>query len=67
MRTWLFVPLAALCIAPAYASGPEGGQFAFSLLGGVDLPSSGDVHTGAVAGVPYLGPLTPALAWMWAC
>ncbi|KRA54485.1 hypothetical protein ASD77_07750 [Pseudoxanthomonas sp. Root65] len=33
-----------------------------SVLGGVDFPVSGDVHSGAVAPVPDLGPLNPALA-----
>jgi len=33
-----------------------------SLFGGADVPVSGDVHDGAVAVVPDLGPLNPALA-----
>jgi hypothetical protein len=33
-----------------------------SLFGGVDLPLSGDVHSGTTAAVPDLGPLNPALA-----
>lgn len=48
--------------APAFASGPEQGRFSVSLYGGVDVPVSGDVHDGAVAVVPDLGPLNPALA-----
>lgn len=53
----------ALCGAalPAFA-GPAQGDFSFSLLGGVDTVFSGDVHDGAVALVPDLGPLNPALA-----
>ncbi|MEN1930012.1 hypothetical protein WCE37_13610 [Luteimonas sp. MJ250] len=33
-----------------------------SLIGGVDVPVNGDVHDGATAIVPDLGPLNPALA-----
>lgn len=33
-----------------------------ALSGGIDVPVSGDVHGGAVAAVPDLGPLNPALA-----
>ena len=55
---------AALLMAagPAFAAGPEQGKFSMSVLGGVDRPVSGDVHSGAVAAVPDLGPLNPALA-----
>jgi hypothetical protein len=45
----------------AAAAGPEAGRFSFSLLGEYDTPLSGDVHGGAVAPVPNLGPLNPAL------
>lgn len=47
---------------PAFAAGPEQGKFSMSVSGGVDFPVSGDVHSGAVAPVPDLGPLNPALA-----
>jgi hypothetical protein len=55
---------AALLMAagPAFAAGPEQGKFSMSVFGGVDFPVSGDVHAGAVAPVPDLGPLNPALA-----
>jgi hypothetical protein len=55
---------AALLMAagPAFAAGPEQGKFSMSVFGGVDFPVSGDVHSGAVAPVPDLGPLNPALA-----
>ena len=55
---------AALLMAagPAFATGPEQGKFSMSVLGGVDRPVNGDVHSGAVAAVPDLGPLNPALA-----
>ena len=33
-----------------------------TLLGGGDIPISGDVHDGATVDVPDLGPLNPALA-----
>jgi len=63
MRTWLIVPIAAMfATSAAHASGPEAGKFSLSLLGGIDTPVSGDVHDGAVAPVPDLGPLNPALA-----
>ena len=62
MRTWMIVPLAALVAGPAVAAGPEAGRWSMSLLGGIDVPVSGDVHDGAVAAVPDLGPLNPALA-----
>lgn len=62
MRNWMIVPFAALFASSAYASGPEAGRWSMSILGGVDVPLSGDVHGGAVAGVPDLGPLNPALA-----
>ena len=48
--------------APAFAAGPEQGKFSMSLFGGADTPISGDVHDGAVAPVPDLGPLNPDLA-----
>lgn len=47
--------------APAFAAGPQQGKFSFSLFGGIDVPVNGDVHTGAVAGIPDLGPLNPDL------
>ena len=48
--------------APAFAAGPQQGKFSFSLFGGMDMPVSGDVHTGATVLVPDLGPLNPDLA-----
>ncbi|MBD9470359.1 MipA/OmpV family protein [Pseudoxanthomonas sp. PXM01] len=51
-----------MAVGPAFAAGPEQGRFSMSVFGGVDRPVSGDVHTGAVAPVPDLGPLNPALA-----
>ncbi|HLU91355.1 MAG TPA: hypothetical protein VKZ46_02100 [Pedomonas sp.] len=63
MRSWLIVPMAALfATSAAHASGPEAGRFSMSILGGIDTPLNGDVHDGAVAPVPDLGPLNPALA-----
>ena len=60
-RPWMLVPLAALLASAAHASGPEAGRWSMSLTGGADIPFSGDVHDGAVAAVPDLGPLNPAL------
>ncbi len=62
MRTWLVLPFSALLATSAHAAGPEAGRFSMSLTGGVDMPLSSDVHEGAVAPVPDLGPLNPALA-----
>lgn len=62
MRTWLIVPFSALLATSAHAAGPEAGRFSMSVIGGVDMPLSGDVHEGAVAPVPDLGPLNPALS-----
>ena len=61
MRIWLTAPFAALLATSAHAAGPEAGRFSMSLIGGIDVPLSGDVHDGAVAAVPDLGPLNPAL------
>lgn len=54
--------LSLVVSAPAFAAGPQQGKFSFSLFGGLDMPVNGDVHTGAVARVPDLGPLNPDLA-----
>lgn len=62
MRTWLILPFASLLATSAHAAGPEAGRWSMSIIGGVDAPVSGDVHDGAVAAVPDLGPLNPALA-----
>ncbi len=62
MRIWLTAPLAALMATTAHAAGPEAGRFSMSLVGGLDVPVNGEVHDGAVAAVPDLGPLNPALA-----
>lgn len=62
MRINVFAALLLAAAGPAYAAGPEQGKFSISVFGGADRPISGDVHTGAVAPVPDLGPLNPALA-----
>ena len=62
MRIWLTAPLAALMATSAHAAGPEAGRFSMSLVGGVDAPVSGDLHDGAIAAVPDLGPFNPALS-----
>lgn len=48
--------------AGAQAAGVEAGQWSFSAFGGADMPTSGDVHGGAVAPIADLGPLNPALS-----
>ncbi|MBB1059577.1 hypothetical protein [Marilutibacter spongiae] len=64
MKTRLLIPALAIAAAPVLpaAAGPEAGRFSFSLTGGVEAPVSGDVHDGATAVVPDLGPLNPALS-----
>ena len=64
MKSAALVVLAAGLAATTtvHASGVEAGQWSFSAFGGVDMPTSGDVHGGAIAPVPDLGPLNPALA-----
>ncbi|MBX3710576.1 MAG: hypothetical protein KF800_01220 [Lysobacter sp.] len=64
MKKSILATAAVLCLfAPAaFAAGPEAGKFSWSVFGGVDQPLSGDVHGGATAVVPDLGPLNPDLA-----
>ncbi|MBD9480961.1 hypothetical protein [Pseudoxanthomonas sp. PXM02] len=62
MNTKILGALMLVVAGPVYAAGPEEGKFSMSVSGGVDMPISGDVHSGAVAQVPDLGPLNPALA-----
>lgn len=64
MKSAAFVVLAVGLAASvtAHASGVEAGKWSFSAFGGVDMPTSGNVHSGAIAPVPDLGPLNPALA-----
>ena len=52
----------ALASPAALAAGPQPGKLSLSVFGGIDAPASGDVHDGAIAPVPDLGPLNPALA-----
>lgn len=60
----LSATLLSLAVLPATAaaSGPAAGRWSVSVLGDYDTPISGDVHGGATAPVPDLGPLNPALA-----
>lgn len=62
MNTKILGALMLVVAGPGYAAGPEEGKFSMSVSGGVDMPVSGDVHSGAVAQVPDLAPLNPALA-----
>lgn len=62
MRPWLILPLTALVATSAHAAGPEAGRWSMSLVGGVDVPLSGDVHDGTTVVVPDLGALNPDLA-----
>ena len=63
MKSAALVVLAAGLAATTtvHASGVEAGKWSFSAFGGVDMPTSGDVHGGAIAPVPDLGPLNPDL------
>lgn len=62
-RSILAVATALVLAVPvAHAAGPQEGAFSVSFFGGVDQPLSGDVHDGATAAVPDLGPLNPDLA-----
>lgn len=64
------LPFYTLAAAAAAALGLPGaahaqtapGKVSMTLLGGADFPISGDVHGGATAPVPDLGPLNSALA-----
>ena len=64
-RSLAVLPLLAatslLSMATPAMAKPEAGKLSGS-LGGVDIPIDGDVHKGATASVPNLGPLNPALA-----
>jgi hypothetical protein len=57
------IALIATGLAPAavHAQTAEG-RFSGRILGGVDIPADGEVHGGATAQVPDLGPLNPSLA-----
>lgn len=62
-KSILAIAAAVVLAAPAvHAAGPQEGTFSLSVFGGIDQPLSGDVHDGAVAPVPDLGPLNPDLA-----
>lgn len=53
--------VAAWCLAaPAWAQTTPG-RLSGTLIGGADIPVDGEVHGGAIAPVPNLGPLNPAL------
>jgi hypothetical protein len=54
--------LALLSTASTAFAKPEAGKVSGSIYGGTDFPISGNLHTGAVAPVPNLGALNPALA-----
>ncbi len=62
MNKILLTAALSLCAPLAFAAGPQQGEWSWSVFGGIDQPLSGDVHSGAVAAVPDLGPLNPALA-----
>jgi hypothetical protein len=61
-RTLLLSSTIAFAAAGAAHAQTAPGQWAVSLQGGVEATTGGDVHDGATAAVPDLGPLNPALA-----
>ena len=61
-KTILLSSVVAVCAAGAAQAQTAPGSWTFSLEGGAEFPTSGEVHGGATAPVPNLGPLNPALA-----
>ena len=54
--------LALLAAAGAAQAQTAPGQWTFGFEAGAEFPTDGEVHEGAIAPVPDLGPLNPALA-----
>lgn len=61
-KTILLSSVVALCAVGGAQAQTAPGRWMFSLEGGAEFPTSGEVHGGATAAVPNLGPLNPALA-----
>ena len=61
-RTILLSSVVALSAAGAAQAQTAPGRWTVSLEAGAEFPTGGDVHGGATAPVPDLGPLNPALA-----
>lgn len=62
LKTFLITTAAAVAFAGAAQAQTAPGKWTVSIEAGTELQSEGDVHGGAIAGVPDLGPLNPALA-----
>lgn len=62
LRTILLSTVVAFAAAGAAQAQTEPGRWTVSLEAGAEFPTGGDVHGGATAAVPDLGPLNPDLA-----
>lgn len=62
LRTILLSTLVATSVAGAAQAQTAPGRWTVSVEAGAEFPIGGDVHGGANAAVPDLGPLNPALA-----
>jgi hypothetical protein len=62
LRTILLSTVVAIAAAGAAQAQTEPGRWTVSLEAGAEFPTGGDVHGGATAPVPDLGPLNPSLA-----
>ena len=62
LKTFLITTVAAVAFAGAAHAQTAPGRWTFSIEAGAEFPTDGDVHSGARATVPDLGPLNPALA-----
>ncbi|WP_242912364.1 hypothetical protein [Brevundimonas pishanensis] len=61
-KTFLITSVATLAVAGSVQAQTAPGRWSVSLEAGAEFPVDGDVHGGATARVPDLGPLNPALA-----
>jgi hypothetical protein len=62
LRTILLSTVVALSAVGAAQAQTAQGRWTVSLEAGAEFPAGGDVHEGATAAVPDLGPLNPALS-----
>ncbi len=61
MKRFILGLVATLMASTAAYADPQPGKVSGSIFGGTDFPVGGQVHNGASAAVPNLGPLNPAL------
>lgn len=62
LKTFLITTVAAVTFAGVAHAQTAPGRWSVSIEAGAEFPTDGDVHGGATAVVPDLGPLNPALA-----